>query len=73
MEHLDDDSLNQQYFFTLPNTLDDDMVVQLIQSDTISYDLQELEGDDFAEWKKMRAVEARLRWCGCASGSAGIP
>ena len=62
MEHLDDDSLDQQYFFALPNTLDDDMVVQLIQCDTTSYDLQELESEDFTTWKVMKAEEVKQWW-----------
>ena len=40
--------------------LDNDNVIQLIQSDTISYNLQELEEEDFAEWRKMKADEMRL-------------
>ena len=61
MEHLNDDTLDQQYFFALPNTLDNNDVVQLIQSDTTYYDLQELEKEDFAEWRRMKAEEARAR------------
>ena len=52
MVHLDDDALNQQYFFALPSSLDPDDVVQLIQPDTISYDLADLEVEDCAEWRK---------------------
>ena len=37
MDHLNNDALNQQYFFTLPSSLNPDDVVQLIQPDTISY------------------------------------
>ena len=61
MNHLDDDALNQQYFFTLPNTLENDDVVQVIQSDTTSYDLQELGQVDFTEWRRMKAEESKLR------------
>ena len=61
MEHLDDDALDQEYFFALPNTLDDDDVVQVIQSGTTSYDLQELDEEDFAEWRRMKAEEKRAR------------
>ena len=49
MVHLDDDALDQQYFFALPGSLDPDDVVQLIQPDTILYDLADLEEEDFAE------------------------
>ena len=52
MDHLDNEALDQQYFFALPSSLDPDNVVQLIQPDTISYDLTDLEEEDFAEWRK---------------------
>ena len=61
MAHLDDDALNQQYFFTLPSSLDPDNVIQLIQQDTISYDLADLEEEDFAEWRRMKEEESRAR------------
>ena len=61
MAHLDDDTLDQQYFFALPSSLDPDDVVQLIQPDTISYDLADLEEEDFAEWKRMKEEELRAR------------
>ena len=61
MAHLDDDALDQQYFFTLPSSLDPDDVVQLIQPDTISYDLADLEKEDFAEWRRMKEEESRAR------------
>ena len=49
MAHIDDDAPDQQYDFALPSSLDSDDVVQLIQPDTISYDLADLEEEDFAE------------------------
>ena len=61
MDHLDDDALNQQYFFTLPSTLDSDDIVQLIQLDTISNDLADLEEEDFTEWRRMKEEELRTR------------
>ena len=54
MVHLDDDALNQQYFFALPSSLDPDDVVQLIQPDMIAYNLADLEEEDFAEWRRMK-------------------
>ena len=72
MEHIDDDALNQQYFFVLPNTLDTDDVIQLIQSDTISYGLQELEEEDFAEWRRMKAEELRTRQMKRRREKAGV-
>ena len=61
MDHLDDDALDQQYFFALPSSLDPNNIVQLIQPDTISYDLADLEEEDFAEWRWMKEEEARTR------------
>ena len=61
MVHLDDDALDQQYFFALPSSLDPDDMVQLIQPDMISYDLVDLEEEDFAEWKWMKEEESRAR------------
>ena len=61
MDHPDDDALDQQYFFTLSNSLDSDDVVQLIKPDTISYDLTDLEEEDFTEWRRMKEEESRAR------------
>ena len=61
MAHLDNDTLNQQYFFALPSSLDPDNVVQLIQPDTISYNLADLEEEDFTEWRRMKEEELRAR------------
>ena len=61
MDHPDDDALDQQYFFTLSNSLDSDNVVQLIKPDTISYDLTDLEEEDFTEWRRMKEEESRAR------------
>ena len=61
MVHLDDNALDQQYFFALPSSLDPDNVVQLIQPDTISYDLADLEEEDFAEWRRMKEEELRAK------------
>ena len=52
MEHLGDDALDQQYFFALPSSLSPNNIVQLIQPDMISYDLADLEEEDFTEWRK---------------------
>ena len=61
MDHIGDDALNQQYFFALPSSLDPADVVQLIQPDTISYDLADLEEEDFAEWRRMKEEESKAR------------
>ena len=61
MAHINDDALDQQYFFALPSSLDSDNVVQLIQPDTTSYNLADLEEEDFAEWRRMKKEELRAR------------
>ena len=61
MEHLDNGALDIQYFFTLPNTLDNHGIVQVIQSNTTSYDLQDLSEEDIAEWKRVKVKNVRLR------------
>ena len=72
MVHLDDDALDQQYFFTLPSSLDPNDVVQLIQPDTISYDLADLEEEDFAEWRRMKEEESRARQMRRIREKAGV-
>ena len=72
MVHLDDDALNQQYFCSLPSSLDPNDVVQLIQPDTISYDLADLEEEDFAEWKRMKKEELRARQMRRIREKAGV-
>ena len=61
MAHINDDASDQQYFFALPSSLDSDDVVQLIQPDTISYDLADMEEEDFAECRWMKEEELRAR------------
>ena len=61
MVHINDDALNQQYFFTLPSSLDPDDVVKLIKPDMISYNLADLEEEDFTEWRWMKEEELRAR------------
>ena len=36
-------------------------MVQLVQPDMISYDLVDLDDEDFAEWKRMKKEESRAR------------
>ena len=51
-------------FFTLPNMLDDDTYVHMIQQDTCLYDIQDLEPEDIAERmriKKKQALKRRMR------------
>ena len=72
MVHLDNDALDQQYFFALPSSLDPDDVVQLIQPDTISYDLTDLEEEDFTEWRRMKEEELRARQMRRIREKAGV-
>ena len=58
MDHLDNEALNIQYIFTLPNTLDNHEIVQVIQSDTTSYNLQDLNKADIADWRRIKKNNA---------------
>ena len=58
----------QQFFFTLPNTMDDDSYVHLVQQNTCLFDLQDLDHEELADhkrrrknWARMRKME-RIRW-----------
>ena len=57
--HGDIDS--QQYFFALPNTLDDNTYVHLVQQETSLFDLQDLDHQDILNHKeaKRRLAEQR--------------
>ena len=72
MDHLDDDALDQQHFFTLLSSLDSDDVVQLIQPDTISYNLADLEEEDFTDWRRMKEEELRARQMRRSRERAGV-
>ena len=61
MEHLDSEALNIQYFFTLPNTMDNHEIVQVIQSNTTSYNLQDLDEEDITEWRRVKAKNVRAK------------
>ena len=52
---------SQQYFFTLPNTIDNNLFVHLVQQDTTLFDLQDLDHEDLVNHKegKRRLVESR--------------
>ena len=59
MEDLHDDSINIQYFFALPNSLNDDTIIQVIQQDTTCYNLQELDEQSVVQWKEMKKNKVR--------------
>ena len=60
--HFSEGLINsQRYFFTLPNTLDDNSFVHLVQSDTLLYDLQDLDQVDIEDHKERKRRWAELR------------
>ena len=61
IEHLDNEALNIQYFFTLPNTMDNHEIVQVIQSNMTSYYLQDLAEGDIAECRRVKAKNVRAK------------
>ena len=65
IDNLDvDDFYDNNHFFTLPNTLDDETYVHIIQQDTCLYDIQELNPEDIAERlriKKKQADKKRMK------------
>ena len=48
-----------QYFFTLPNTIDDNSFVHLVQHDTVLFDLHDLDHADLANHKRAKRDIAR--------------
>ena len=78
MEHSETD--NMLNYFTLPNNLDDNMVIRLLQNDMATYQLQ-YNGDHIVNaWKevkkekvrkrKQKEIERRQRkWQGCTECS----
>ena len=44
----------QYYFFSLPNTLDDNSYIHLIQQGTCLYDLQDLTPEELADHKRRK-------------------
>ena len=42
-------------------SMDNHKIVQVIQSDTTSYYLQDLDAEDVAEWKRVKAKNARAK------------
>ena len=54
---------SQCYVFTLPNTIDDNSFVHLVQTDTLLYDLQDLDHINIENHKegKRRLAELRMK------------
>ena len=64
VNNLDDDIFDSTNFFTLPNTLDDETYVHIIQRDTCLFNIQDLDPNDIAERlriKKKQAVKRRMK------------
>ena len=51
---------SQEYFFTLPNTLDDHSFVHMVQVGTSLYDLQDLDQPDIDDYKRRLRKRAEL-------------
>ena len=49
-------------FFTLPNMLDDETYIHMIQRDTCLYDISDLEPEDIAERMRIKKKQALKRW-----------
>ena len=63
-QHIEDGMaiLNTRYyFFTLPNTLDDDTYIHLIQQGTCLYDLQDLDPEELTDHKRRKENWVRKR------------
>ena len=56
-----DDFFDSNNFFTLPNTLDDEMYVHIIQRDTCLFDIQDLDPEDIAERLRIKRKQAKKR------------
>ena len=52
---------SRQYFFTLPNTIDNNLYVYLVQQNTPLFDLQDLGHIELAEHKRMKRNIRRVR------------
>ena len=55
----DGHSQHQIFFFTLPNSLDNDRYIHLLQWGTCLYNIQDLDPEDIAEWKRKKKNWAR--------------
>ena len=62
VDNLDGDKFfDSNNFFTLPNTLDNEMYVHIIQQDTCLWDIQDLNPEDIAERLKIKKKQADKR------------
>ena len=56
-----DDFFDANHFFTLPNTLDNETFVHIIQRDTCLFDIQDLNPEDIAERLRIKKKQADKR------------
>ena len=62
VDNLDgDDFFDSNNFFTLPNTLDDNRYIHIIQHDTCLYDIQDLDPEDIAERLRIKKKQVDKR------------
>ena len=52
---------SRQYFFTLPNGLDDDSFVHMVQQDTAMFDLQELTHEELVNHRQAKKKLVRAK------------
>ena len=62
VDNLDNDEFfDANNFFTLPNTLDDETYIHIIQRDTCLFDIQDLDPEDIAERLRIKKKQADKR------------
>ena len=62
VDNLDSDNIfDSNNFFTLPNTLDDESYIHIIQHDTCLYDIQDLDPEDIAERLRIKKKQVDKR------------
>ena len=52
--------------------MDNDNIVQVIQSNTTSYNLPDLDKEDLAEWRRVTVKNARAKWMRKIREKAGV-
>ena len=67
-----DDFFDANNFFTLPNTLDDESFVHIIQRDTCLFDIQDLDPEDIAERLRIKKKQTDKRRMGRIRQAAEI-
>ena len=73
IDNLDGDKFfNGNNFFTLPNTLDDETYVHIIQQDTCLYNIQDLDPEDITERLRIKKKQADKKRMGRIQRAAEI-